>query len=165
MMRRYSAGVLLALLVACACQPPAPASAGDADSDVLRAALASIPFDSIASVGGYRVIAIDPRVRRLATAAPFEPATSDVAFRIDSALYTLRERTVQLRWKEDDTASATADTLRASVGIVGLISPAMTEARVMVVISGEGTYGILGSITLVRSGRTWLASQVYFQEG
>lgn len=164
-MRGYSAVGLLALVVACACQPQESAPVGNADGDVLRAALESIPFDSIASVGGYRVIAIDPRVRRLTTAAPFEPAARDVAFRADSAIFTLRERSVQLLWMEDSTTSATADTLWASIGIVGSISQAMAEARVIVVISGQGTYGILGSITLVRSGRTWRASQVYFQEG
>lgn len=164
-MRGFSAVGLVALVVACACHPQASAPVGDADGDVLRAALESIPFDSIASVGGYRVISIDPRVRRLTTAAPFEAADRDVAFRADSALFSLREPSVQLRWMEDATGTATADTLRASIGIVGSITQAMTEARVIVVISGLGTYGILGSITLVRSGRTWRASQVYFQEG
>lgn len=156
---------LLPLIAACARQPPPPPPDLAVERAVVYAALESVPFDSIAKAGGYVSFQLDAGVRRLAVAAPFEPEKHEPAFRLDTLGHPFRLPSTQLTWSSDLSVPIRGETLRVSLGLVGRISPATDGARVILVLAGARTYGIIGSISLERRGQGWRVSRVYFEEG
>ena len=154
-----------ATLFACgrALQRPENGSASITEAAV--AALEFVPFDSLCSSKvRCRAISIDPRIRRVPGAAPYDPYSFEIVARLGAANLSDVTRPVILAERARDK-SQQPDTLAVTIAVVVNTTQSVDTMTVLIFMESAKTYGILASVRLIHSSKAWMPISRFIQEG